>query len=197
MTVSRRATRGRSRTPVSVVAGPAPRPGWTVAWPCRGAPDVRSVSAGRAPPTVDRGRSVNGRPSIDRVRWFRGPGRLGLDRRCLGVAGPFGVERLEDPSPEALLELEQDADAGEVDAALAGQVADPEDPPDVVLAVQADVGRRPRRAEEPLVLVDPQRARMRADDARRHADDVDGPLGRVGRGVHVQASAREMHMTGY
>ncbi len=53
---------------------------------------------------------------------------------------------------------------GEVDAAVLGQVADPEDPPDVVLAVEADVGRRPGRAEQALVLVDPQGPRMHADE---------------------------------
>ena len=66
---------------------------------------------------------------------------------------------------------------GEVDAALPGQVPDPGDPADVVLAVQADVGGRPGRAEQALVLVDPQRPRMRADERRGHADHVDGTLG--------------------
>ena len=106
-----------------------------------------------------------------------------------GVGGiGFVEERLEDPGPEALLELEQDPDPGQVDAPVLGQVTDPQDPPDVVLAVEPDVRRGPGRAEQALVLVDPQRARMDADDARRHADDVDGsrriPLGPSG---HRQA----------
>src|SRR5262245_57733575 len=96
-----------------------------------------------------------------------------LAARIGGVAGPLGVQRLEDAGPEALLELEQDPDAGEVDAALTREVADPQDAPDVVLAVETDVGGCPRRAEQTLVLVDAQRSRMCADDARRHADHVD------------------------
>ena len=110
--------------------------------------------------------------------------RAAVDVRVdFGLAGgfrvtrPLGVERLEDPGPETLLELEQDADTGEVHASLTGEMTDPQDPPDVVLAVQADVGRRPRRAEQTLVLVDPQRARMCADDARRDADHVNGTSG--------------------
>ena len=78
---------------------------------------------------------------------------------------------------EPFLELEQDPHPGEVDAEVLGQVADPEDPPDVVLAVEPDVRGRPGRADETLVLVDPQRARMDADDARRDADHVDRPGG--------------------
>jgi hypothetical protein len=63
------------------------------------------------------------------------------ERLCLAGADvlrgprPLGVERLEDPGSEAFLELEQDADAGEVHASLTGQMSDPQDPPDVVLAV--------------------------------------------------------------
>src|SRR5207342_3323822 len=71
------------------------------------------------------------------------------------------------------LELEEEPDPGEVDAALAGQVTDPRDPPDVLVTVEADVGRGPGGAHEALVLVDPERPRMRRDDARRDADHVD------------------------
>ena len=63
---------------------------------------------------------------------------------------------------------------GEIDASFAGQMPDPEDPPDVVLAVEPDIGGRPGRTEQTLVLVDPQGSRMGADERRRHADDVDG-----------------------
>ena len=176
MTVSRRATRGSSRG----TGGRSRRRCSSTGVDGRLAIVVllRFGSVGGSAPRrlVDRRRSVNGRPSIGRgrVRSVRALA-ASASERC--VAGAFGVERLEDPGAEALLELEQDADAGEVHAALPGEVADPEDPPDVVLAVEPDVGRRPGRAEQALVLVDPQRSRMRADDARRHADDVDGPLG--------------------
>src|SRR4051812_23406926 len=98
-----------------------------------------------------------------------------LARRLGGPAvRSLVVETLEDPRPETLLELEEDPHAREVDAEVLGQVANPEDPPDVVLAVEPDVRRRPGRTDETLVLVDPQGSRMDADDARRHADDVDG-----------------------
>ena len=89
---------------------------------------------------------------------------------------PFGIEGFEDPSAEALLEFEQDPDAGEVHAALPGQMTDPGEPTDVVLAVEADVGWGPGRAEQALVLVDAEGSRMRAHEGRRHADDVDGTL---------------------
>jgi hypothetical protein len=60
-------------------------------------------------------------------------------RRCLGwglldlSVGPFGIEGFEDASAKALFEFEQDADAGEVDAALTG-MTDPGETPDIVLA---------------------------------------------------------------
>ena len=97
----------------------------------------------------------------------------GRRSRC-GRLIPFVEEGFEDPRPEALLELEQEPDPGEVHAPVPGEVADPQDPPDVVFAVQADVGRGASGADQALVLVDPQRARMDADDAGRHADHVDG-----------------------
>ena len=86
-------------------------------------------------------------------------------------------ERLQDPGTHPLLDLEEDADAGQVDAEVLGQVADPEDPPDVILGVEADVGWRARRADQALLLVDAQRSRMHADDAGGHADDVDRSTG--------------------
>ena len=147
MTVSRSATSGSSRGPV--------------------------VGGGLL---VDRGgRSLGHQGSPRCAGWRRRVRRRGVGSpRRFG--GPFGVEGLEDASAEALLEFEQDPDAGEVHAALPGQMADPGDPPDVVLAVEPDVGRRPGRTEQTFVLVDPKRPRMRADEGRRHADDVDGSL---------------------
>ena len=118
-------------------------------------------------------------------RWI-GHGRRLRSPRCRPV--PFGVEGFEDPSAEALLELEEDPDPGEVDAAVPGQMADPGDPPDVVLAVEADVGGGPGRTEQALVLVDPEGPRMRADERRRHADDVDGRSDRGRRRIRVRPS---------
>ncbi len=128
---------------------------------------------------VDR-RSVGQRSAVDRsgVDGVRGTGvGSGARTDALRVTRPLGVERLEDAGAEALLQLEQDPDPGEVHASLAGQVADPQDPPDVVLGIEADVGRRPGRAEKPLVLVDAQGSRVRTHEGGRHADDVDGPFG--------------------
>jgi len=48
----------------------------------------------------------------------------------------FAVEGFEDPPTEFLLELEEDLDAGKIDPAVAGEVADPEDPPDIVLGIE-------------------------------------------------------------
>ena len=83
-------------------------------------------------------------------------GSVGVGVASAASSRPFGIEGFEDASAEALLEFEQDPDAGEVHAALPGQVADPGEPPDVVLAVEPDVGSasgpgragpRPRRCE--------------------------------------------------
>ena len=54
-----------------------------------------------------------------------------------------------------------------------GQMPDPQDPPDVVLRVQTDVGAGAGRADQTLTLVDAQRARMNADELSGDADHVD------------------------
>src|SRR3954468_11905598 len=77
------------------------------------------------------------------------------------VAGAFGVQPLEDPGAQAFLELEQRPDAGQIDAPIASQVPDPEDPTDVLLGIQADVGGGARRTDQTLVLVDTEGPRMR------------------------------------
>src|SRR3954453_2020280 len=119
-------------------------------------------------------RSGRGSPARLRViPWGRSRGGGALAVATL-VTGPFVVEGFEDALAEALLQLEQRPHPGEVHAAVAGEVADPQDAPDVLFGVQADVGGRPRRADQTLVLVDPQRPRVRRDERRGHADDVDG-----------------------
>src|SRR5215213_3633258 len=91
-----------------------------------------------------------GSPTGFAVLWLGGRNGRGLycwfwGRCCLwfgcrvarlfrrGSGRGFAVEALEDPRAEALLELEQDSHAGEVDAQVLGQVADPQDSTDVVL----------------------------------------------------------------
>src|SRR5207249_3441884 len=111
---------------------------------------------------------IAGRPgSVRAPAGFLGAG--------LALADPFVEEGFEDALAQPFLQLEEDPDPGEVDAPVPGQVTDPQDPPDVVLAVKTNVRRCPRGTEQSLVLVDPQRARMHADDLGRHANDVDGP----------------------
>src|SRR6266404_9837742 len=87
----------------------------------------------------------------------------------------FVVERLENPLAEPLLELEQDLDAGEVHPPVASQMTNPLNPSDVLVAVESDVGRGSGRAEQALVLVDPQGSRMDGDDSCGDADDIDRP----------------------
>ena len=101
--------------------------------------------------------------------WFGGGG-------CVPVFRSFGIEGFEDPSAETLLEFEEEPDAGEVHAALPREVADPGEPPDVVLAIQTDVGWGPCRTQEAFVFVDAKGSRVCADQSGRDADDVDGPL---------------------
>ena len=81
------------------------------------------ASAGRAAGPSDRGPTG----PVDRDV------RFDVGRPVHAVS--FAVELFQDAHAEPLLELEQDADAGEVHAQVLGQVADPEDPPDVVLGV--------------------------------------------------------------
>ena len=140
ITVSRRATAAASR-------GVVPEPFGLLG--LAGRSDITRVSCGvrRSLPRCVERYSV--RPLVVR--------RAGLG---------FIEEGFQDPGPESLLELEQDPDPGEVDAAFLGQVPDPQDPPDVVLAVEANVGWGPGGAEQALVLVDPERSRMDAGRGR-------------------------------
>src|SRR5688572_14029735 len=98
MTVSRSATSGNSR-----------------------GPDVAccKCSAGPAAPPWMRclcgggGRPLRGASPLIGLRFGRG-------------GHPLVVQGLQDPGPEALLELEQDPDARQVDAEVLGQMPDPE-----------------------------------------------------------------------
>src|SRR6476659_7520174 len=119
---------------------------------------------------------VDGRLAIEvllGVRWRRGLGGVGLFGRPVGACG---ITDFKDASAEALFEFEQDLDPGEVHATISGQVTDPGEPPDVVLAVETDLGWGPCRAQEAFVFVDAKGSRVCADQGGRDADDVDGPL---------------------
>src|SRR4051812_40316798 len=103
-------------------------------------------------------------------------GLLAGGRRLVGLpASSLVVKRFENPRPQSLLQLEQEPDAGEVDAKHSREVADPGDATNVLVAVQAGVGRGPGGADKPLILVDPERTRVRRDDARCDADHVHRP----------------------
>src|SRR4051812_16883182 len=95
MTVSRSATRGRSRTPIGVSTC-----GSSTGLDGRLAIVVVLLTCG----------VFEGRGCCCGLRFCAVPASIG------GVAGPFGIERLEDAGAEALLELEEDADAREVHA---------------------------------------------------------------------------------
>src|SRR5829696_3450018 len=182
ITVSRSATSGSSRTSRAVVSGSGDGVDGRLA--ISGSPWVPACeSAYRFGCLVSCGWGTRSRGVRTAVR--AGPRgadaalRRAATSRCVSgpFTGSFVVQGLEDPLAQALLELEQGLDPGEVDAAVTGEVTDPQDPPDVLFRVQADVGRRARRADQALVLVDAQRPGVRGDERRRHADDVDGPGG--------------------
>src|SRR4051794_36690173 len=144
MTVSRSATSGSSRT--SAVAGSGSRDGVDGRLAIRRSPWVpASVSAMRF---GFRGSDGCGSRSR-RVRTFVGAGPRGAGAggggrsgRRVGVglvAGSFVVQGLEDAHAKPFLELEERPDPGEIDAAVTGEVPDPEDPPDVLFRVEPDV----------------------------------------------------------
>ena len=89
----------------------------------------------------------------------------------------FAVELLEQAHAGAFLELEQDAYPGQVHAQVLGEVPDPEDPAEVILGVEPDVGGGAGRAHQALTLVDAQRPGMDAHQLRGHTDDVDRAAG--------------------
>src|SRR3954447_2761559 len=193
MTVSRSATSGSSRTSRAAVSGSGDGVDGGLA--ISGSPWVpASSSAIRFGCLVSVGWGTRSRSIRTAVRAGpRGAGGALRGRAATGrgvgspFAGSFVIEGLEDALAQALLELEEGPDPGEVDAAVTGEVPDPQDPPDVLLRVEPDVGGRARRTDQALVLVDAQRPRVRRHEGRRDADDVDGhgrvPVGPA-RGGH-------------
>src|SRR5205085_4085271 len=138
-TVSRRATRGSSRGPPVVSV-------FVVGWSTRSSVGRFAIngllSIGSRSSVLLRGwgSGASGRCSspivrVDPFPWS-GPGGRLRGRFGSGlVARPLGIEGFEDPRAQPFLQLEQEPDAGEVDAALAGQMADPGDATNVLVAV--------------------------------------------------------------
>jgi len=83
---------------------------------------------------------------------------------------------------QLIFESQDDFDAREVEAEFSGQPLDQAQPLQVGLRVEARVSARPVRADETLVLVDPQRLRM-------HADELGGDRDHVARAVVHQPSS--------
>jgi hypothetical protein len=83
------------------------------------------------------------------------------------------IEQIVDPDLAHGLELEDDPNAGEVHSLSARQETNDTNALDIRLTVETEVVT-PLRAEESLLLVDAQRARMAARQLCGDADDVAG-----------------------
>src|SRR5919205_2583986 len=80
-----------------------------------------------------------------------------------------------DAPPEPLdlvAEREDGLDAGEVEPELGREPLDEPQPLEVALRVEPRVPRRALRPDEPLLLVDPERLRVHADELGGDADHV-------------------------
>ena len=80
--------------------------------------------------------------------------------------------------------LQQHLHAGEVHSPLLREVADDPYPLEILVGVKPDVRVGPYRLDQTLLLIDPQRARMAAGDARRDRDHVNGPTSTRHRDVY-------------
>src|SRR6266480_7865660 len=79
-------------------------------------------------------------------------------------------------SAQLVLEPQHDLDAGQVEPELRGQPLDQPEAFEVGLGVEAGVPACPLRADEALVLVDPQRLGVHADELGRDRDHVARPV---------------------
>src|SRR2546423_13607454 len=77
---------------------------------------------------------------------------------------------------QLVLEPQHDLDAGQVEPELRGQPLDEPQALEVGLGVEAGVPARPLRADEALVLVDPQRLGVHTDELGRDRDHVARPV---------------------
>src|SRR5207249_8491529 len=100
-----------------------------------------------------------------------------IDRRLRGRGLVLRRELLADLAKELgrVAELEQELDARKVHAPDLREVPDGADALQVVVGVEPDVGLRTHRLEQAFLLVDPERARVTAGQARGDRDHVDRP----------------------
>ena len=84
------------------------------------------------------------------------------------------LKRMEECVDGALAHVQDDLDAGEVDAEIAGEREDRLEPLEILVRVESRVAFRARRLEQPLALVEPQRLRVDVVALRHHADHVVG-----------------------
>src|SRR5581483_6066951 len=84
-----------------------------------------------------------------------------------------------------ILQLQEQLHPREVHASHLREVADHPHAPQIIVGVEADVRFRPYGLEQPLLLVDPQRARMAPGEARGDRDDVHRPTATYHGTFHI------------
>src|SRR5262249_43170365 len=152
MTVSRRATSGRSRRVSTAFSVFSALFSVDLDFGDCGAIKISCCDAPAAPTTRWMRRSTSLPCSIWVAGWSKLTGSTAARSRlggllcsvgCFSCSDALVVEGFQDPRPQALLELEEDPDPCEIDASLLGEVPNPEDSTDIVFAIQPDVRRGP------------------------------------------------------
>src|SRR5690606_16025451 len=131
----------------------------------------------RGGPTSDRRPGAGARP---RAAAGRSPATGGRRRRCGGRPRSASSRAVLAQPVVFVLQVEDAGDPGEVDALL-GQLGDPAEPADVLVAVHAGAALGPGRGEQALLLVEAERGRRCADQPGGHRDGVDGLVGERAR----------------
>src|SRR5690606_40600375 len=127
----------------------------------------------RGGPTSDGRPGAGARP---RAAAGRSPATGGRRRRCGGRPRSASSRAVLAQPVVLVLQVEDAGDPGEVDALL-GQLGDPAEPADVLVAVHAGAALGPGRGEQPLLLVEAERGRPHAGQPGGHRDGVDGLVG--------------------